>query len=418
MNDLILRFFPVRPPRASCARPAPGLLPLAAALVVLALPGTRLTATAAEDVAGHAPRPSEDRSPADYFSQQAANLASPSFAAREQATRNLIEAGIAARAALLPLLNDPDAEVRVRARQIVSIVRESDFRLRLKAFESDVTGQLQHDLPCWDRFRREIGDTREARELFVAMQRAEPALLQALEDNPKEATTQFAERCEAVQYTLHLQNEGIAAGSAGTIATLLFVGGTEDVHVDDQEAVYLDNIVRFPSFDSELRGGSMAAGCRRVLGRWIARNATPGIVVQSLNLAFAYELKEGAELARRVLTANEGPVEVKPPALLALGRFGTSDDVPLAESLFKDARICVRHRGALRELQVQVRDVALAVALHLTSQDLKSYGLIHVVPSGQTLYMPASLWFGDEKERQAAFDKWTAWRAAGSHPAK
>lgn len=368
--------------------------------------------------AAAADKPAAVSPPSEYLAGEAAALSSSSFAARERATRNLIEAGIASRAALLPLLSDPDAEVRARARQIIGIVREADFRQRLKDFEADVTGQLEHHLPSWDRFRREIGETREARELFVAMQRSEPGLLQAMDDNLKEATTQFAERCESVQYTLHQPNDPVQSSATGTIAALLFVGGTEDVHIDDQEAIYLDIIVRYPTFDHELKGGSLAGGCRRLLGRWIARNPTPGTVTQNLDLAFAHELKEGAELARRVLLANEGQVESKARALLALGRFGSRDDAALAETFFKDARVCVRHRNVLGERQVQLRDVALAVALHLTGQDVKAYGLAHVVPSGQMLYMPASLWFADDKERQAALDKWTAWRAAGGQPAK
>lgn len=389
-------------------------LPLAIAVpavVILLLLTVGQLVSAAEETAPAPP-------PSDYLAAQAAGLSSPSFATRERATRNLIEAGIAARTALLPLLSGPDAEVRARARQIIGIVRESDFRQRLKDFEADAAGQLKHDLPSWDRFRREIGETREARELFVAMQRAEPALLETLEDNPKQAATQFTERCEAVQTTLGLQNDGLTNGTTGSIAALLFVGGTDDVHVDEQEAIYLDNIVRYPLFDHELKGGTLAASCRRVLGRWIAKNATPGTLAQNLDLAFAHELKEGAELARRVLVANEGPVEFKPKALLALGRFGTREDAALAETYFKDVRVCVRHRNVLGERQVQVRDVALAVALHLTEQDPKAYGLQHVVSSGQMLYMPASLWFADEKERQAAFDKWTAWRATSGPGAK
>ena len=75
------------------------------------------------------------------------------------ATRNLIEVGIVARPAFTRLLGNPDAEVRARARQVLNVVRETDFRLRLKAFETDTTGKLDHNLPSWDRFRREIGES-------------------------------------------------------------------------------------------------------------------------------------------------------------------------------------------------------------------------------------------------------------------
>jgi hypothetical protein len=314
------------------------------------------------------------------------------------------------------LLSVPDAEVRARARQVLNVVRETDFRLRLKAFESDTTGQLNHDLPSWDRFRREIGESREARDLFVAMQRAEANLLETLAENPKAAAARLPERCQVAQSALyvqmHMQDElQFPIVTAGTVAALLFVAGAEEVHVDDQDAIYMDSIIHFPNFEEELRNGLQSQNCRRLLGRWIAKNVTPSIAMQNLTLAFNFELKEGAELARRMLAANDGPVEAKPYALLAVGRFGTSEDVPLLERFFKDARVCVRHRGGFREVQIQVRDFALAVALHLTQQELKPYGLTHVQNNAQMLFLPNTVWFADEAARDAAFQKWSDWQA-------
>ncbi len=169
------------------------------------------------------------------------------------------------------LLSDPDAEVRARARQVLNVVRETDFRLRLKAFETDTTGKLHHDLPSWDRFRREIGESREARDLFVMMQRAEANLLETLAENPEAIVSQLAERCQAAQsalYTqLHMQDEsGVPTVTAGTVAALLFVAGAEEIRVDEQDAIYMDSIIHFPKFEEELRGGFQSSSCRRLLG--------------------------------------------------------------------------------------------------------------------------------------------------------
>ena len=165
-------------------------------------------------------------------------------------------------------------------------------------------------------------------------------------------------------------------------------------------------------------GALQSPNCRRLLGRWVAKNATPNTAIQNLTLAFNFELKEGAELARRMLASNDGPVETKPYAMLAVGRFGTNDDIPLMEKFFSDARVCVRQRGGLREMQIQVKDVALAVALHLSHQDLKTYGLTHVQNNPQMLFLPNTIWFADDDARQAAFQKWTDWQAAKANPTK
>jgi hypothetical protein len=344
---------------------------------------------------------------------EAAQLGDASFAAREHATRKLIEWGVLSKPALLPMLDDPDAEVRSRARQILTIVSESDFRLRLEAFATDADGRLTHELPCWQRYLRVFDNSRDARSLFVAMQRAEPRLLDVLETEPKHVTTQFADRCRAVQFSLHNQQEpGVPTVSAGTVAALLFVGADESVRVDEQESVYLYNIIHYPAFESGLKGGTTMPLFKKLLGRWVAKYSGASTAIQKLELAFSYDLKEGADLAKSMLAEENGQPDLRTSAFLALGRFGNADCVPLLEHEFKDERICQRQQRNLREAPVQVRDVALAIAIHLTGQNVKTYGFTHAQPNSAIIFTVGSLGFEDDKKRDEAFKKWSDWKKA------
>ena len=85
-------------------------------------------------------------------------LGDPSYRVREGATRALTKIGVPAKTELLKALVAPDAEVRYRARLVLSEVLDLDFRQRLNAFIEDAQGTREHDLPGWERFRKQQGD--------------------------------------------------------------------------------------------------------------------------------------------------------------------------------------------------------------------------------------------------------------------
>jgi hypothetical protein len=63
---------------------------------------------------------------------------------------------------------------------------------------------------------------------------------------------------------------------------------------------------------------------------------------------------------------------------------------------------------------LQIRDLALAILLQLTNQDLRDYGYLSTQPYGPTVFQVGALAFPDSRAREVAFKKWAAWRA--EHP--
>jgi hypothetical protein len=345
-----------------------------------------------------------------------ADLGSDSFALRQRATRELLDRGISAREALEQASRDSDAEVRVRARAILATVIEADFLVRLEAFAADYDGSRKQSLPGWKSFAEQFGSSRAARQIFVEMQRAEPQLLEAFAKGDQGIGEVLNQRCHAIsQAATHGQREEQV--SMGTVATLLLVGASDDVTVDDQPGVQLYSwMIYQPAFQRNARAGPYSAMLKKLLGRWVMKDSAA--TVQNLLFAATYELKpEAVQLASRVLTAEpEQQATARQYAMLVVGRFGNKQQVPMLEKLFNDASSLgtVQSSVPSKQVELQVRDIALAAALHITKQNLRDYGYLAVQPNATLLFQVTTLFFNEPGQREAALKKWAQWRA--EHP--
>jgi hypothetical protein len=136
-------------------------------------------------------------------------------------------------------------------------------------------------------------------------------------------------------------------------------------------------------------------------------------------LAATYDLKpEGLALAEKVLVHNADNPQLRQFALLAIGRFGGRKHVPLAEKLLSDATSC----GAIQadnppvQVELQVRDVALAVLIRLTDQQAGDYGAVLGQVSPQSIFQVPTLGFSKSSQRDTALARWTKWRAEHPEP--
>jgi hypothetical protein len=356
--------------------------------------------------------------PADEIGRLVHQLGSDSFSQREHASRELIALGIATHDALVAATKDPDAEIRARAREILAIVSQSDFCSRLEAFSADFDGSQKRSLPGWDQFSTRMGSNNLARRLFVEMQRAEPELLEAYAKGGKDASEALDARCRNLMQQLTQVSGGDTGLSLGTLATLLLVGSAEDVTVEDQLAFQLYTwLIYRPAFQRNANSGIWAGMLRKLLGQWIVKDASPSATAQNLMFAASYELKpEGLNLAGRLLASDGTTVQIRQFALLTLGRFGGKEQVPTAEKFLEDASHCGAFgiaRGQ-RQAEVQIRDVALAVVLHLTGQSLRDYGAVSVQPNPQSYFQVPALAFANPGARETALKHWHEWRM--EHP--
>ncbi len=136
---------------------------------------------------------------------------------------------------------------------------------------------------------------------------------------------------------------------------------------------------------------------------------------QNLILAATLELKsETLAIAGRVLDSDESPTGTRQIAILMISRFGDKPQIKQIEDLLEDATNCgtVQVEKPPHQVELQIRDVALAALLHMTGQDLKEYGYDSAQEYGPTVFQVGTLGFADAATREAALKKWSEWRGA------
>jgi hypothetical protein len=344
-------------------------------------------------------------------------LGDPGFSTRKHAMEQLVDLGAGAIAALEQGVQSNDREVRFRSQHALEIVRQHDFHRRLRAFAAGQDAEETYELPGWTLFRQAVGDGLEARRLFVEMQEAEPKLLQTLERSPERAAEALVDRLEELQQTPRL-GQKLGSVPLGTIATLLFVSNQDR---SDSVALAVQNLAAFyrqDVFAAAIESGAQREILRKMLGTWI-ENARSWDAFHAMLLAMQFDLPQGLAPAKRVLESDVGDPNqavYRGFALQTIARFGNPSHLPIVEPLLEDAS---PYGGALAvsgkaKYQTQIRDIALAAAVHLAKQDPKKFGLTRIKPSSTQVFNTNSVAFEDDAQREEAIQKWRASRA--EHP--
>ena len=347
-------------------------------------------------------------------------LSDDSYVVRQTAADQLLNAGMAARDALVRVSNGPDPETRAAARRLVVLIDRTEFGRCLSAFAADTDGHLGTTLPGWDEFSDLIGDDAEARGLFVDMQRAEaPLLAQVFSQPPDKRNLSWEDRLVRLLRGRVVVNRR-SGPPLGSCATMLFLGALPKPVPSDTAATALARLAEFPPMQAALQNADPLNPVRRLVVAWIIQCANHSDVVlnQRLQLSLAYGLKEALPFALDV-ASDPQYLAVSPSvrvlAILTVGKLGGSDQVTALEPLLEDATVYTRGRGpriaGQSPAQVEIRDVALAVLLQLTEQDLQDYGYRAARRHVRNLFSPETLYFASDDERTAALEKWRQWRA-------
>lgn len=333
---------------------------------------------------------------------------------REEATRELMDAGIEAAPLLREATRNPDAEIRHRATRILAVVVEADYQRKLTAFAEDVDGSQNLTLPGWEKFQERVGSDKKARALFVAIQRSEPELMRAYDAGSNKITQVFQSRCVALQQGLQRRNgRTYQEVTLGSVAGLLLVASEPKVKVSTQSSQQLYSFLHRTSFKNGVESGPHKDRLRDLLGEWIAADEVQNTSIgyQKIVLAMRYDLKQGIKPAWGMAKQAGGPAHYRMYGLLAIAKLGDKSHVPQLAELSDDKTVCLNHKINNKQVQLQIRDLALLAAVHLTGQEPKDYGFDRLRPHSQYLYNPSSLSFKDDETRDAARAKWDQWLA-------
>ncbi len=338
-------------------------------------------------------------------------LGDASFAAREEATTKLAEMDVSVRAALQEAVKSRDAEVRSRARRILTTVNERYFQQRLAAFASDVDDKQGLQLPGWSRYQALVGKDRVARDLFVEMHRAEPRILEATESKLESVSELLADRLGEMFQSAQLG--GAANTSGSSAAALLFVATDADLKLNAEVANLVTMLAYQPAFYSALNG-ARGDHLRKLLEAWVTRETDePALLAQNVALALNQNLPAGRSLATAVLKTGELPAHSIQQAMSLLARSGKPADAALLEGFLKDETVLAHFNPneANRDV-LKMSDYAMAMMMQLTGNNPRDFrdGPLRWNQGWNADLQ--TLAFRTEEDRQAALKKWNAWWTA------
>jgi hypothetical protein len=359
----------------------------------------------AQDGAANAPRVASP----DEVKLLIAKLGDRAFAVREAATTRLAEMDVSIRPALTEAIKSRDAEVRMRARRILVIVNQRYFETRLVAFVSDADGKQGVELPGWSRFQSLAGKGREARELFVEMQRAEPRILEATESKLENINELLADRLQEGFQTPQFGGSG-GELSAASAAALVFVASDPKVQLRPESASLVGMLIYQPPFHAAL-AGPRGEGVKTLLAAWVMRETDDtALLMQNVYLAKQHNLSVGRDLAKTVLGKGDLPPHAVAQAMSLLALSGKKEDAALLESFLGDETVIANfNRNDPGRHSLKVCDFAMAMMIVLTGNKPDQFRDGPLRWNQGWNVDEQTLAFPTDEDRQAALKKWKAW---------
>jgi hypothetical protein len=357
---------------------AVGLAVLAGAGGAGVLSGTGAAAPAyAED----APKKADDADVKKLIQQ----LGAPTFADRDAAHKKLKAMGPKILALVDAGRNDADAEIAERCQSIAAGFRKDLRDSFVKKFQTDE--KTVSDYPLWKHFKAIAGDDAASRKLFAGMI-ADAARFTVLDDgdtDPKQAAAHYKSIVEALgeRGWKNWQPDGKALPPTPTIpeiAVALFLGSIESTgKVEPDNGGRRAPAERFALLGAEFHTkglkGDTAIPLKKLYGAWLARRESDDALRHGLERSLGWMIAEALPVARRTVIREKAPLPLKISALTVLGRFGTDkDDGATVAKFFEDRTVIHTVEIDGVKHQSEVRDVAVAIALHLKKAKPLDFG--------------------------------------------
>lgn len=343
-------------------------------------------------------------------------LGSDVFTERDDASRQLRTMGRHALPALKGAIKShPDPEVRLRCEFLVAPAAAEDFSARLATFLADTDGRFEHDLPGWSRFRAMTDNDPEARGLFATMLRSEANryILAGMAQERGELLRRVAARRQELYTRMYPRSSASTERydpSLGDVATLFFC----DTIIGDSQApavgigvrvIQLSMLVSRANLRNNLSNDRFGPATLKIISAWIDSRETPTGLTQGLSMCTQFNLKEqGLACAIRLVRHEGAAVTQRGTGIVALGRYGSKKEAALLLNHLADDSILRTEAGGYPE--VQVRDLALAMAAQLAGHDPTDLGIYLLSKDEYSRYYYWNYVFRTDEDRKKGFAKW------------
>ena len=127
-----------------------------------------------------------------------------------------------------------------------------------------------------------------------------------------------------------------------------------------------------------------------------------------LNLAMRYDLKEGLELAERILASDNVMTRYREYAVLTIAKLGGDEQVSILEQLLDDPAVCQQRTDSKTKIktQTQVRDIALAAIIFMSGEDPKEFGFTQLRENPTYVFVSSTAGFVGDQQREESRRKW------------
>jgi hypothetical protein len=360
--------------------------------------------------------------------QLVTRLASPRYAVREQAAKDLVASGRAGLRAVHRGLTHPDPEVAERTRRLLPLVEAEGIRRRLAHLRAVLVTAPPSPIPAGEplvrRFLAVTGDTPAARDLYLRMYADHWKVLDAVEmSDPRGAGMAFWEYVDrALQFPdgRTSVDPSVQTYNCPDLALFWFLSADREVAPAACRGFGRPD---FPFYAprhaaGHLDGPGSVPEVRRLFAHWLAgpRNvadpvADDRMVRTGFHLAAVAGLREVRPVALRAALDRKEPAGTRGAALAALQTVGEAGDVARLAGLIADDTE-VYQSQPIREpgRKAVLGDLALAACVRLTGQNLADYGF--QVPRVADPLDPRPFEFPDDGRRAGARKRWAAWDAA------
>jgi hypothetical protein len=340
-------------------------------------------------------------------------LGSPRYRERERAATDLLHMGRAAIAALMEGKTNPDPEVQARCEQLLPQAKALDLMLRVERFRKDADGKLEHELPMWKSFREKIGTDLPARNLFADMLLVNGELLESMQDQPDKLTERVQKRAQELYQELYgnpwggvqLADPAAARTNANEVCCLLFAAASPSYKPTPGDWMLANHFPQ-PHFINVLKDAKSGSAYRKVFFNYLDARMDDNTVGQCYWVLCQIKLSEGADvMAKALKNAKMSQPYSKAMAMSVIGTIGGKDHLATFEPFLKDDTQVQQFVGKGMRGSVRIRDVALAMTIHLSGKNPKDYGYMwNVYPNQPVPYH--QLGFAKDEDRAAAFKKW------------
>jgi len=372
---------------------------------------------------------STDRSP-EKIKQLILQLGDPDYSVRNAAEQELLAIGEPAIAPLRQTLtyedetNVPDSEIRLRAIRLLILVEREVHANMIRDF---VDGKSENiSLDGWDEFSGIVGEQKSSRQLFVKTHQSRPEIFKAIAKGKNAVENEVH---QAITRRLRVTGSTNANTVIGTLSAVLFMASHQRQWDSNQSATFIQlsdsdttrirqALVR-PQMLTSLNSHRSSKEVKLLISKWLESlsNENPKSVANQMALIDSYQFKNQAEKCLAFASDKRLPSQTRAIAIEIYFRLSDQTTDALAH-LLNDATIVGAYLPTRDEnsqpsdksskgrlIEVQIRDLALAVTILQNNQDIRDFGFYTGALEKKKLAINQAGFFNDQ-DRKRAFESW------------